>query len=223
LPQGSSGESRVLWGAASGLSLGERLHLLGRFQSAPWERVLPSLFLDGHILDVGCGPGLLAHLLRRAGFRGRYCGIDPDPRKTDRARRWIPADPRTSFGVAKVEDSPAGAFSQVAVIDVLYLVPESIRHQFLRHAIAALEPGGLFVALTSGGGARWKRRLDRLQEGMATRFGVTRGAVVAPCDGEEIARLARTAGLESIAVADVGAGYLHGFELVTGHTPGGPA
>ena len=58
-----------------------------------------------------------------------------------------------------------------------------------------LAPGGRLVALTSGGGPRWKRAVDRFQERLAVVLGVTRGAVVAPCDGAEVASLFSQAGL----------------------------
>ena len=53
------------------------------------------------------------------------------------------------------------------------------RPGFLARAARALEPGGLFVALTSGGGPRWKRRLDTAQERLAVGLGITRGGGVA--------------------------------------------
>jgi SAM-dependent methyltransferase len=219
LPRGRQGEGLVLAKAAGPLPLLERLHLLGRWTSAPWERLVPSFSPRGDLLDVGCGPGLLAHLLRRAGFEGIYTGIDPDSRKVARARRWLGGDSRSRFEASEVEAAPAASFDQIAIIDVLYLIPGTARRPFLERAIAPLRPGGSLVVLTSGGGPAWKRRLDRGQERLAALLGVTRGAAVDPCDGEEIASLLRDAGLERVTVSDAGSGYLHGFELVEGRLP----
>ncbi len=221
LPLDRRGERRALMTDARALPLLERLHLLLRFESAPWDRLVPSFSLRGDLLDVGCGPGLLAHLLRRSGFEGFYTGLDPDPRKIGRAERWLGGGPRTRFETAGIEDAPRSAFLQVAVVDVLYLIPRSGRRSFLERAIGALRPGGSLVVLTSGGGPAWKRRLDRLQERLAVLLGITRGAAVEPCDGEEIRALLSAAGLESISVTTAGSGYLHGFELVDGRLPGG--
>jgi SAM-dependent methyltransferase len=211
--------ARELRRASAPLSPGERAHLAWRFRSAPWRRVLLALERDGALLDVGCGPGLLAHLLSRGGFTGRYTGVDPDPRKVDRARRWLDEDAGRRFVAGSVESAPPGAFAQAALIDVLYLVPPAERPGFVERAVQTLAPGGRLVALTSGGGSRWKRTLDSVQERLAVGLGITRGGAVAICDGAEIAALLRSAGLEDVVVADAGAGYVHGFELVTGRRP----
>ena len=208
--------ARELRRASAPLSRGERAHLAWRFHSAPWRRVLSALERDGALLDVGCGPGLLAHLLAGAGFAGRYTGVDPDPRKVDRARRWLVENESRRFVAGSIESAPPAVFTQAALIDVLYLVPPGERTSFIGRAVRSLAPGGLFVALTSGGGPRWKRALDSVQERLAVGLGITRGGGVAICDGAEIAELLRNAGLEDVAVADAGAGYTHGFELVTG-------
>ncbi len=118
-----------------------------------------------------------------------------------------------------VDEASPGAFSQAALIDVLYLVPPGERAGFVSGAVRALSPGGRFVALTSGGGPRWKRGLDAAQERLAVGLGITRGAAVATCDGKEVADLLFRAGLERVGIADVGRGYLHGFELVTARRP----
>ncbi len=213
------GQASALTDASSPLTIPERLHLALRLKSAPWRRVVEALEPDGSLVDFGCGPGLLAHLLGRSRFRGTYLGLDPDPRKIVRARRWLPELPARSFRVGSVADAPPGAFSQAALIDVLYLVPKDERISFLEAAARALEPGGLFVALTSGGGPRWKRRLDAVQERVAVGLGITQGGTVAICDGAEIARLSASAGLVGANVLDVGRGYTHGFELVSARRP----
>jgi SAM-dependent methyltransferase len=214
-----SGESAALRKGAAALMPLERAHLALRFRSAPWTKVLGVLESGGALVDFGCGPGLLAHLLSRAGFSGTYLGLDPDPRKIDRARRWLPETAARRFQVGGVDTAPPGAFTQAALIDVLYLVPPGDRSGFVSRAARALSPGGRFVALTSGGGPRWKRRLDAAQERLAVGLGITRGASVAPCDGEEVADLLLRAGLPGVGIVDVGRGYLHGFELVTARRP----
>lgn len=214
-----SGELAELWRAAAALTLPERVHLALRFGSAPWTRVVAAFESGGMLVDFGCGPGLLAHLLARAGFSGTYLGLDPDPRKIGRARRWLPETATRTFQPGEIDLAPSAAFSQAALIDVLYLVPPSERAGFVSRAVGALAPGGLFVALTSGGGPRWKRGLDSAQERLAVGLGVTRGSEVAPCAGDEVAELLFRAGLERVGVADVGRGYLHGFELVTARRP----
>ena len=214
-----NGESAALRKAAAPLVLAERAHLDLRFRSAPWRRVVGAFEPGGPLVDFGCGPGLLAHLLLRAGFLGTYFGLDPDSRKVDRARRWLPESPVRRFQAGTVDAAPVGAFSQAALVDVLYLVPPQERSDFLARAARALKPGGLFVALTSGGGPRWKRRLDTAQERLAVGLGITRGGGVATCDGAEVARLLADAGLVGATVVDVGRGFLHGFELVSARRP----
>jgi len=214
-----SGESAALREAAAPLTLPERAHLELRFRSAPWRQVVAAFEPDGRLVDFGCGPGLLAHLLSRAGFAGTYLGLDPDSRKVERARRWVPESPARLFSTGTVDAATPGVFSQAALIDVLYLVPPSERPDFLARAVRSLTPGGLFVALTSGGGPRWKRRLDTAQERLAVGLGITRGGGVATCDGAEVAGLLSAAGLMGATVVDVGRGFLHGFELVSARRP----
>lgn len=204
--------------AAWPLGRAERLHLAGRLSSAPWARVVGSFALDGvSLLDVGCGPGLLAHLLEKRGYGGSYLGVDPDGRKVARARAWMGESARRAFRATGVEGVGERGFDQAAIVDVLYLVPPSGRSALVAEVVSRLAPGGRVVALTSGGGPRWKRAVDRTQERLAVAvLGITRGAAVAPCDGAEVAGLFSRAGLVDVRVEDVGAGYLHGFELVSG-------
>jgi 2-polyprenyl-3-methyl-5-hydroxy-6-metoxy-1,4-benzoquinol methylase len=198
----------------------ERLHLAGRLSSAPWEKVVARFERDGaSLLDVGCGPGLLAWLLEAQGYSGAYLGVDIDERKVARARAWVGESPRRAFRATGVERVVESGFDQAAIVDVLYLVPRPARAALVSEVAARLAPGGLLVVLTSGGGPGWKRAVDRLQEKLAVVLGVTRGAVVEPCDGAEVAALLSRAGLAGVRVEAAGAGYAHGFEVVSGRRP----
>ncbi len=204
--------------ASGSLGRAERLHLAGRLSSAPWARVVRRLARDGvSFLDVGCGPGLLAWLLEARGYAGSYLGVDIDERKVARAKAWVGESPRRAFRATGVERVGERGFDQAAIVDVLYLVPTEDRAALVAEVASRLAPGGRLVALTSGGGARWKRSVDRIQERLAVAvLGFTHGAVVAPCDGTEVAWLFSQAGLLDVRVEDAGAGYVHGFELVSG-------
>ncbi len=206
--------------AASALPAGARLHLAVRRWSAPWPRVVSALAGERTLLDVGCGPGLLAFLLGARGAPVSYVGIDPDARKVSRAEAWLGRSPRRTFRVCELAELPGATFGAVSVVDVLYLVPRDARADFVAGVAARLAGGGRVVVLTSGGGPRWKRLLDRLQERLVVAvFGWTRGSAVEPCDGAEVAALLSTAGLVDVRVEDAGAGHLHGFELVSGRKP----
>lgn len=208
---------RTVFLAASALPLEARLHLAVRRWSAPWSRVVEALEGEGTLLDVGCGPGLLAFLLDARGIRGSYVGIDPDARKVSRARTWLGGRPRRTFLSCELSELHGESFDAVSVVDVLYLVPRDARAVFVAGIVARLASGGRVVVLTSGGGPRWKRLLDRLQERLVVAvLGWTRGSAVDPCDGAEVAALLAAAGVVDVHVEDAGAGFLHGFELVSG-------
>lgn len=212
--------AREVLRAAARLTRAERAHLVGRLLSAPWDRVVAAVEEgSGPLLDVGCGPGLLAYLLGRRGFPDPYLGVDPDPRKVERARAWLGDAAGRTFRAAVVEEVAERGFGRAAVVDVLYLVPRPARAGLVAAASSRLAPGGRLVVLTSGGGPAWKRAVDRLQERAAVLLGVTRGEVVDPCDGAEVAALLEGAGLEGVRVEDAGAGYAHGFELVSARRP----
>ena len=207
--------------AASALPAAARLHLAVRRWSAPWPRVVAALSEERTLLDVGCGPGLLAFLLDARGASGSYVGIDPDARKVSRAETWLGRSPRRTFRACELSELHGETFDAASIVDVLYLVPRAERAAFVAAVAARIADGGRVVVLTSGGGPRWKRLLDRLQERLVVAvLGWTRGSAVEPCDGVEVAALLAAAGFADVRVEDAGAGFLPGFELVSGRKSG---
>lgn len=130
--------------------------------------LLPS---GAHVLDIGCGQGLLASLLRAASETGarlgwpsawapaptgcRVTGIELVPRDVDRARAALHAGGRSS-AVSPAADDPSADHvicgdlrevpypncDVVVILDVLHYIPVADQDAVLRRVHAALVPGG---------------------------------------------------------------------------------
>ena len=104
--------------------------------------LIASLVTGETVLDIGCGPGRLMSLLRRAGKRP--FGIDPNPQIIKVAARLDPA--LTIYeGTGNDIDRLGRRFSTITIIDVLEHI-EDDRGQ-LRRIHAALDDGGRLIVL----------------------------------------------------------------------------
>lgn len=118
------------------------------------------------LLDLGCGIGLLAHALRRAGIGLPYRGVDNDAPKIGHARRAA-AKAGLQDTAFEVVDLAAGLpvhRGSVALLDVLQFVPVEAHAGILDAAIAMLVPGAKLVIRTGlddgGRRARFTRQVD---------------------------------------------------------------
>ncbi|MCU0564820.1 MAG: class I SAM-dependent methyltransferase, partial [Desulfobacterales bacterium] len=68
------------WNAYAGEGLAARLHVAVRALTCPFGQVIDRFPTSGAVLDVGCGHGLLIHLLARDPEHGGLAlhGIDHD-------------------------------------------------------------------------------------------------------------------------------------------------
>ena len=118
------------------------------------------------LLDLGCGIGLLAHALRRAGVTLPYRGVDNDAEKIGHARRARDnARLRdVSFAVVDLAHGLPAHQGSVALLDVLQFVPPQAHGAIVDAAIAMLVPGAKLVIRTGlddgGRRARFTRRVD---------------------------------------------------------------
>jgi len=115
------------------------------------ERLVPR---NGFIVDLGCGHGLFACLLREASDGRRVLGIDFDSKKIDVARSAIRDTQWLRFEVGNVVTEPPPKCDAITIIDVLYLLPFDQQEQVLRNAASALGEGGPLIVKAQ------ERRLD---------------------------------------------------------------
>ena len=202
----------MVTGAYRAAPLATRFHVLGRFLSCPFLRVLPHL-PPGRLLDLGAGHGLFARLALAAGASAALT-IEPDLRKVCAT----PRDPRV-IAVAGFADAVAGSFDAVSICDVLYRIPLERWDALLAAAHARLRPGGLLLLKEIDSTNRRKAAWNRLQERGADLLGLTLGASFSyEPPAATIARLARL-GFADCRALQIGRGYPHAHILYLAQRP----
>jgi SAM-dependent methyltransferase len=187
-----------------------RFHVLGRFLSCPFLRVLDYVPSGGRLLDLGAGHGIFAHLALAAGARAAVA-VEPDSRKVFH----IPREPRLRV-VNGYHLAVRGRFDAVSIFDVLYRLPREDWDPLLGWARELLAPGGVFLLKEIDPGHRAKAFWNRAQERGADLLGLTLGEAFSYETRDEIrGRLAR-AGFAGFEAVEIGAGYPHAHILYVG-------
>jgi 2-polyprenyl-6-hydroxyphenyl methylase/3-demethylubiquinone-9 3-methyltransferase len=156
-------------------SLATRLFVRGRaFLSdlAVVERYVPD---KGFIVDLGCGHGLFACVLRESSPSRRVLGMDLDMRKIEAARAAIQDTQWLRFEVADIVRQPPPKCDAVTIVDVLYLLPFDEQERVLRNAASALGEGGPLIVKAQERRADPRYALTYAQEMITVSLGFTRG------------------------------------------------
>jgi ubiquinone/menaquinone biosynthesis C-methylase UbiE len=117
-----------------------RFELLDRVQLHAGDRVL----------DIGCGTGTFAVLLKQKFPAVEVVGLDPDPRALSRARsKTQGAGVSVHFdqGFADAMPYPAGTFKAVFSSFMFHHLEHENRENTLREVFRVLQPGGAFYLL----------------------------------------------------------------------------
>lgn len=137
---------------------------------------------EDRVLDLGCGPGLLA---RETGRRD-IVGVDMSPAMVDAARQWMDeVVPENIF-----EHHPLDPVDAVVLTNVLEPYPAEVRQVLFRHCADFLSPGGrVIVVLATGGGLGASPAvcsgLDLLFPSSSAGLGAGVAAAPAPDDVED--------------------------------------
>jgi SAM-dependent methyltransferase len=201
---------RQTYGAAP---LATRLHVLGRFLSCPFLRVLDYLPPGARLLDLGAGHGIFAHLALAAGAHAAVSAVavEPDLRKVFHGGR------RPGLrGVNGYHHAVRGRFDAVTIFDVLYRLPGADWDPLLGWARERLAPGGVFLLKEIDPGHRAKALWNRAQERGADLLGLTLGEAFSYETRDEIRARLERAGFAGFQAIEIGRGYPHAHILYIG-------
>jgi len=135
------------------------------FLTCPFLRVVRLVPPGARVLDVGAGHGVFAALAADRG--GRVVAVEPDLRKVR------PVD-SVQF-VVGFDDVVRGQFDVIAIVDVLYKLPQAEWDALLTRAYQRLPAGGMLIVKEQDPTARIKNAWNRWQEALATKLRLTLG------------------------------------------------
>jgi cyclopropane fatty-acyl-phospholipid synthase-like methyltransferase len=189
---------------------GQRLHILGRFLTAPFMRTLDVIPQGSRVLDLGAGHGTYPRLVVEERAR-EVIAVEPDLRKTLIAFKH----PKVKF-VAGYDDCIRGTFDVIVVYDVIYRLSSAERDALFRRIYDRVSPGGLFVLKDIDPSKRLKGRWNRLQEAIMDRFfGLTIGEGFYIDTVEEIGERLARAGFTDFHATHVDRWYPHAHIIYT--------
>lgn len=192
---------------------GLRLHVLIRFLTCPFLRMLPAIPRGTRsMLEVGAGHGLFSRLAAAEGVP-RVVAVEPDLRKLLR----LPGV-RSVIGF---DESIRGRFDVVVLADVLYAIPRSEWDPLLGRLFDRLEPGGTLLIKEQDPAARLKNGWNRLQEQISGRFlRITLARAFEYESREDFASRLTRHGFTEVTARRIDAGYPHPHLLYAARRPG---
>ncbi|HET7009833.1 MAG TPA: class I SAM-dependent methyltransferase [Anaerolineales bacterium] len=130
-------------------------------------RAILGIGSEQSVLDLGCGHGLLAAALAKAGHRGRYVGIDSSRELIEKARRSVD-HPQASFIAGELAEAhwadrvEATPFDWIFALAILHHLPgEALRREFVGRVRPCLRAEGWMVVSVwdFSGSARMMKRI----------------------------------------------------------------
>jgi 2-polyprenyl-3-methyl-5-hydroxy-6-metoxy-1,4-benzoquinol methylase len=173
-----------------------RWFVWGRRVLCPMLPIARNVPAKGKVLDVGCGHGLFANLLASASSERQVIGCDPSDHKIEVARASSAAFPHVRYvhGIAQEVDEP-GTFDAIAILDVLYLLPDELATQLLWHCRRLLTDDGIFLLKTDDKRPLWKFAVVWLEETLMVKvIGFTLGNQLHFRDRDQYRRMLEEAG-----------------------------
>jgi len=147
-----------------------KLYTRIKFKICPLLAVEPHFPKSGTVVDLGCGNGLFAAILKLGSPTRQILGFDLDEKKIRMAHETF--DPWTGlkFQTGNIVEMDYPEADVYSLIDVLYLMPIAAQDIIFKKCRAALKPGGVLIIKDMDVRPRWKYAWNMLQEILAVKI-----------------------------------------------------
>jgi len=152
-------EARRVLESYPSLSLRDRLIILARliFCVRPIMEVLEQHLPErGLVLDLGCGYGLISHLVSASYPDRSVVGIDLSSRRIQVARRSVDHRKNIEFHAADIREVQPPHCDAIMMIDILYMLPYRDHEQILARCYENLCNGGILIIKDNSKSPYWK-------------------------------------------------------------------
>ncbi len=146
------------------------------------------------VLDIGCGPGLLAHYLDACDIQVPYHGLDADERKITSARAAGSGLANACFEQADCLPLPDWR-GHVMMLDMLHYLDTEKQTLLVRTAISRIAPGASLTIRTVIRDRSWRFHVTRVEEAVIRSSRWIRGGVQHYPRIDELSRPLDDAGL----------------------------
>lgn len=151
-----SEEAKALLALYRRAPLARRVELKLRLHICPFEIVADQVPPEGHILDLGCGYGLLSALLALRSPRRQVLGLDISAERLATSRAAGRALPNVAFVQADVTQAEFGWADGIVMNDLLHHIPHTHQIPLLAKCHQALPPGGVLIIKDVDKSVLWK-------------------------------------------------------------------
>jgi len=151
----------------------DRLIILARllFSVHPIMDVLKKYIpKSGLIIDLGCGYGIISHLLSPSCPERKIIGFDVSHIRIETARKT--ESDNIQFQLADIKKAQIPPCDAVVIIDILYLIPYQAQKRVLVKCFERLNQNGVMVIKDTNKSASWKFRYTHTEEKLKTRLGI---------------------------------------------------
>jgi len=157
------------------LSLRDGLTILARltFCVRPIMRVLEQhLPEQGLVLDLGCGYGIISHLVSAEYPDRAVIGIDISSRRIELAKRSIDHRENMEFHNADIREVQIPRCDAIMMIDILSILPYRDQEQVMIQCYEKLRDDGVLVIKDTSKSPYWKYAYAYVEDVIKTKLGV---------------------------------------------------
>jgi len=129
------------------------------------ERYIPK---NGLIVDLGCGYGIISHLLSLSYPDREFIGFDISKSRIDVAQKTN--SDNAKFWLSDIRDAQFPICNAIIIIDILYLLPYQDQESVLIKCFERLEQKGTLIIKDTNKSSDWKFYWTYIEEKIKTKF-----------------------------------------------------